>query len=103
MRISDWSSDVCSSDLIIVDRLHQLVQLMLEKMVRATDLVMMDGDALLRPQLVDQLLHGAGGYDLVRRPLHVAARRAAGPQAGEVIHVRLRRNRDEAPDFRTAH
>src|SRR3546814_6519881 len=43
---------------IIVDRLHQLVQFMLEKMVRATDLVMMDGDALLRPQLVDQLLHG---------------------------------------------
>src|SRR3546814_7742147 len=81
MRISDFSSDLCSSDLlcqpkkkrgcqgspqilnrkthspyrrirrkphvqIIVDRLHQLVQFMLEKMVRATDLVMMDGDAL---------------------------------------------------------
>src|SRR3546814_7397210 len=105
MRISDWSSDVCSSDLrsrsewwrgggfaplappsaaaplppphgfatgrrvrsadrriggeppiqIIIERLHQLLELMLEEVVGAWNLVVMDGDTLLVAPLVAQL------------------------------------------------
>src|SRR3546814_1715020 len=51
MRISDWSSDVCSSDLEIVD---QHVVLLLETRVRDAG---HDGELLVR---VGQLLEEAG-------------------------------------------
>ena len=76
---------------------------MLEKVIGAANLVMMDGDALLRAQLVDQLLHRAGRHHFVRRPLNDDAARRAGGEEREVIHVRRRRDRNEAADFRPAH
>src|SRR3546814_5490255 len=50
---------------IIIERLHQLLELMLEEVVGAWNLVVMDRDALLGAQLVDQLLHRARRHDLV--------------------------------------
>ena len=50
---------------IIVDRLHQQVELVREEVVRAGDQVVMDGDVPLRAQLVDELLDRARSDDLV--------------------------------------
>src|SRR3546814_14459288 len=83
MRISDWSSDVCSSDL-----------LMLEEVVGAWNLVVMDRDALLGAQLVDQLLHRARRHDLVLPARDDDARRGAGREEAEVVHVRRRRSEE---------
>src|SRR3546814_15255039 len=85
MRISDWSSDVCSSD----------VELMLEEMVRAWNLVVMDGDALLRAQLVDELLDRARRHDLIGAARDDDPRRGAGREEAEIIHVRRRRRSEE--------
>ena len=51
---------------IIVDALHQQVELVGEEVVRARDQVVMDGDVPLGAQLVDQLLDGARRHDFVR-------------------------------------
>ncbi|KIT94836.1 hypothetical protein QT23_00190, partial [Staphylococcus aureus] len=88
---------------IAVDALHQVVHLVLEEVVRARDGVVMDGDVLLRAQLVDQLLHRARRHHLVILALDDDARGRAGGEEGEVEHVRRRGDRDEAADLRTAH
>src|SRR5574338_1458242 len=63
----------------------------------------MDGDVPLRPQLVDELLHRAGRDDFVRFALDDDARGRTWREEAEVVHVRRRRDRDEAPDLRTPH
>src|SRR3546814_7271148 len=53
MRISDWSSDVCSSDLVQRDRA------VLEQVLNAADLNVHDGPHVLSSQAVEQ-------YDLIQ-------------------------------------
>lgn len=72
---------------IIVDRFHELLQLMLEEMVRTRDFVVMDGDVLLGAQLVDQLLHSARRHHFIRRALNDYAGRRAGCKEGKVVHI----------------
>lgn len=45
---------------IIFDRSQQQFHFIFIEMVRPRDFIMMDGDVLLRAQLVDQLLYGVG-------------------------------------------
>ncbi|MCW2338795.1 hypothetical protein M2337_003028 [Sphingobium sp. B2D3A] len=76
---------------------------MLEEVIGVADLVMMDGDALLRAQLVDQLLHGGGRDDLIVNTLHDDAGGGAGREEREVVHVGRRGHRDKAAHFWAAH
>src|SRR3546814_13918094 len=62
MRISDWSSDVCSSDLSLVD------------IEVATDVRIADHFADLH---VDDLRSGRGARDAVDQLFHIADRRRA--------------------------
>lgn len=88
---------------IIVDRLHQLIKLMLKKVVGIANFIMMDGDTLLGAQLVDQLLHGARRYNLVCDTLHNNARCRAGRQEAEVIHIGWRRHGYKPAHFGATH
>src|SRR3546814_15591166 len=72
---------------------------MLEEMVRARDFVVMDGDALLRAQFVDQFLDRARRHDFVLSARDDDARRGAGGQEAEIIHVRRRRERQKAANL----
>src|SRR6056297_2822337 len=75
----------------------------LEEMPRALDLGMGDGDALL----LVQLAHERMGVLRRRHPVGGAvddeARRRAGGEEGEIVHVRRRRDRDEAGDLGPPH
>ena len=72
-------------------------------MVRVADFIVMDCNVLLGAKLVHQLLDRARSYHFVARALDDDARRWAGGKEGEIIHVRGRRDRDEALDFGAAH
>ena len=63
---------------IIVDALHQQVELAGEEMVRARDRVVMDRDVALGAELVDQLLDRARGDDFVGLALDDDPRRGQG-------------------------
>src|SRR3546814_14391477 len=76
---------------------------MLEEMVRAWNLVVMDGDALLRAQLVDELLDRARRHDLIGAARDDDPRRGAGREEAEIIHVRRRLDRPEATDHGPPH
>src|SRR3546814_4829122 len=76
---------------------------MLEEMVRAWNLVVMDGDALLRAQRVDELLDRARRHDLIGAARDDDPRRGAGREEAEIIHVRRRRDRQEAADLGPPH
>src|SRR3546814_6269592 len=98
MRISDWSSDVCSSDLLVEEDLVQLViarraedRLHRHAVQRHVD--QQETDALLRLHMrigADQSeqpvrMVRLRGPDLVaRHDIMVAVAHGAGPQAGEV-------------------
>src|SRR3546814_4946113 len=93
MRISDWSSDVCSSDLLEVDRLEAVVHI-------AVDHARRTGNAFPRPQARGNALPlivlqehrkkplkneenffdfmGMGGITLARLDIHDAQRKATG-------------------------
>src|SRR6185312_1253086 len=88
---------------VIVDRLHQLVELVGEEVVRAGDQVVVDGDVPLRPKLVDQFLDRAWSNDLVRLALDDDSGRRAGREEAEIVHVGRRRDRDEAANLGPAH
>src|SRR5436190_11098786 len=72
-------------------------------MVRARNQLVIDRDVALRPELVDQLLDGARSDDFVGLALDDDAGGGAGRQKAEVVHVRGRRDRNEALDFGPAH
>src|SRR3546814_5890502 len=55
MRISDWSSDVCSSDLQIADRAQENIRTV-EEVIRRTGLKL---DAIV--PVADKLMMGQGG------------------------------------------
>src|SRR5258708_14803010 len=64
---------------------------------------MSDGDVALGPELVDQLLDRARGHHFIGLALNDDARGWARREEAEVVHVRRRRDRDEAADLRAAH
>src|SRR3546814_13457709 len=69
----------------------------------ATDHALVDVDATLARQLVDQLLHRVLRHHLVLVALNDQAGGGAGGEEAEVVHVGRRRHRDEAVDLRPAH
>jgi hypothetical protein len=71
--------------------------------VGAGDDLLIDDDAFLRLQLLDQRGHVLGRRDDVLLPVDDQAGRRAGRQEREVVAVRLRRDRDEAFDLGAAH
>ncbi|MPL92923.1 hypothetical protein SDC9_39047 [bioreactor metagenome] len=83
-------------------RLHMRL-VVLEEVIRPLDLLVRDGDSLLLAQLADQ------GVGVLRRRHAVGgavddqARGGAGGKEAEIIHVRRRRDRDEAGDLGPAH
>src|SRR3546814_901793 len=82
MRISDWSSDVCSSDLLALD--HRSIHRVAPPPAR------------LRAGLVDSLLSGSlsGGPDGLRPAMGPRlAWRIANRRCGEKAHVRRCRER----------
>src|SRR3546814_16692911 len=96
MRISDWSSDVCSSDLIgplIRDPLRILLRRELFPVARLKRNVAMPADiiemrgkvlrALLPPRNLDQHLRGSAHYARKRRPHISAAQRRYRPPCSE--------------------
>ena len=64
---------------------------------------MRDGDALLLVQLADQRGGVRRGRDTVGAAVDDQARRGAGRQEREVVHVRRRRDADESRDLGAAH
>src|SRR3546814_14396744 len=82
MRISDWSSDVCSSDLlwvlvssvVVEDHMHALAyrNLALDRIEEADELLM----AVALHDAVDQF---AAAWDVVDQPLH-----HAGPEDAQI-------------------
>src|SRR3546814_18034074 len=60
MRISDWSSDVCSSDLLRGEHRHQVVELEHEADVVAAPLRELPGAHLIDARAVDFDLAAAG-------------------------------------------
>jgi cysteine desulfurase len=63
----------------------------------------MDRDVPLRAKLVDELLNRAWSNNLVSLALNDDPRRRARREKAEIVHVRGRRDRNEAADFRSAH
>jgi len=102
-NLCDWTVWREPEIEIIVDRPHQFLGFILEEMVGARDLFVMDRDVLLRAQFIDQLLNSAGLNHRIRRTLDKDARRGAGREEAEIIHIGGRCNRDKAAHFRAAH
>src|SRR3546814_6462933 len=65
MRISDWSSDVCSSDLLLLGEKRQAMRGDDDQPVRTIE------DVLLVPELADLLQHDALGRGAALRLEHV--------------------------------
>ena len=82
---------------------HQLLGLAVEEVVRARDDFLVDDDAALGLQLVDERLHVLRLRHAVGIAMDDQAGRGAGREEGEVELAGGRGNRDEALDFRTAH
>ena len=72
-------------------------------MVRLGNFVVMNGDVLLRAQLIDQLLDRIWLHDRVTQTLNEDTAGGAGRQEREIVHVCGRRDGDEAADFGPAH
>src|SRR5689334_15899206 len=78
--------------------LGQLVDLVLEEVVGAIDDLLLDGDALLRLELIDQFLHRLRRRHAVLVAVDDEARRRAGREEREIVEVLGRRDGDEALD-----
>src|SRR5579862_4741559 len=77
--------------------------MILEEVVGALHDLLLDLDALLGLQLVDQRLDILRRRYLVVLAVNDETRRRAGGEEGEVVEVRLRGDRDEALDLGPAH
>src|SRR5689334_24166211 len=64
---------------------------------------MVDRDVPLGPELVDELLDRAWSDHFIGLALDDDARRGAGREEAEVVHVRRRSDRNEAADLRAPH
>src|SRR3546814_20738268 len=108
MRISDWSSDVCSSDLLaVVERQHRHVALGIDRrevgaalgaLLLAVDLIEIEGGAGLAQRDVGGERASAGHVvDLHQASPVVSA--DAPPQAGPGPHTRRNGNFCLPPDY----
>ena len=85
------------------DRCKQRFDLAVKEMIGALHNLLLDHNALLGLELVDQRRHVFVRDDGVLVPMNDEPRRRAGSQEGEIIKVGRRADRDKAFDFRTAH
>ena len=85
---------------IATDVADQRVDLVVEEMVGAGDDPLVDNDPLLRLELFDQRVDVLLRRDRILVAMDDQARGRARREEREVIEVRLRRDRDEALDFR---
>ena len=88
---------------ISVHNLHQLVHLALEEVVGVRDHFVIDDDAALDLELLDETGDGLGRDDPVLIAVHHQPRRRAGGEEAEIIEVGERGHRYEAFDLRTPH
>src|SRR5262249_36460168 len=88
---------------IDADRLHQRVDLAVEEMVGARDHLLLDHDALLGLELVDQAADVLVRYDGILVAVNDHAGGGAGREKREVVEVGRRGDRDEALDFGPPH
>src|SRR5690606_7294761 len=72
---------------ILAARFDQFIDLVLVEMVGALDGLLLDGDALLQLELVDQLLHRFGRGHAVLVAVDDQARGRAGGEEGEIVKV----------------
>src|SRR3546814_10138576 len=81
MRISDWSSDVCSSDLVEGVPVHDLEPVLLQRLdvCRADQVIAVDGSGAQRVgtslRLLDRHDHGLGDLGLLAPVVVVALER----------------------------
>src|SRR3546814_20633257 len=95
MRISDWSSDVCSSDLVVGDQLHGVLGVVLPLPLDGDPEGVADlGDALGAPALLDCQQRRREGDLPVDGALGVDMDEAVHDHAGEVA---LRSEPEAAP------
>src|SRR5712691_5680241 len=85
------------------DRLHQRIDLAVEEVVGARDHLLLDHDALLGLELVDQPGDVLVRHHRVLVAVHDHARGRAGSEERKIIEVRRRRDRDEALDLGPPH
>src|SRR5262245_34454311 len=85
------------------DRLHQRLDLAVEEMVGARDHLLLDHDALLGLELVDQTVDVLVRHHGVLVAVDDHPGRRAGREEGEVVEVRRRGDRNKAFDLGPAH
>src|ERR1700735_4014473 len=88
---------------IAADRGHQRFDFGVEEVVGAGNDLLLDDDAFLRLELLDQSRDVAMRHHRIFVAMDDKAGRRAGRKEGEVVKVRRRRDRDEALDFRPPH
>jgi len=96
----DFGAPFVEIDAAIGD---QLVDLTLEEVVGAGDDLLLDGDALLRLEFVDELLHRGRRGDPVLVAMDDESRRGAGRQERKVVEIFRRGHGNEAFHLRPAH
>src|SRR3546814_8331287 len=62
MRISDWSSDVCSSDLLLGEEIMKLKKRDLRMMRRNVGMLFQEFNLINRMSVMDNVLSGRLGY-----------------------------------------
>src|SRR3546814_14305665 len=62
MRISDWSSDVCSSDLLLGEEIMKLKKRDLRMMRRNVGMIFQEFNLINRMSVMDNVLSGRLGY-----------------------------------------
>src|SRR6185312_4568099 len=88
---------------ILAERRQKRLDLAVEEVVGALHHLLLDDDALLRLQLLDQRVHVLGRHHRILVAVDDQARGRAGSEEGEVVEVRRRADRDEALDLGAAH
>src|SRR5262249_43469173 len=85
------------------DRSKQRFDLAVKEMIGALHNLLLDHNALLGLQLVDQRRHIVVRNDGVLVPMNDEPRRRAGSEEREIVQICWRADRDKAFDFWTAH
>src|SRR5690606_28976458 len=83
--------------------LLELVHMAIEEVIAVLDHVVVDRDAALLAQLVDELHDGLGGRDHVPLAMDDQARGGAGGEEAEIIHVGRQAGAEEPLDLGPAH
>src|SRR6266446_10455963 len=88
---------------IAADRLHQRIDLSIEKVIGARDHLLLDHDALLRLELLDEAADVLVRHHRVLIAMNDHAGGWAGRQERKIVEIGWRGDRDEALDLRPAH